>query len=66
MIKIRELVLLYDRVIDNLDRDDDNYPRTWNAISRRRDELINRNKLYSKKIKLRKNWYKPDASERVF
>ena len=59
MLSSRELILIYDRILDNLDRDDENYPKIWGAISRRRDQIIKEKKLYSKKIKLMTNWYKP-------
>ena len=59
MLSSRELVLIYDRILDNLDRNEDNYPKTWTAISRRRDQLVKEKKLYSKKIKLKTSWYKP-------
>ena len=59
MLSSRELVLIYDRILDNLDRNNENYPKTWCAISKRRDQIVEKNSLYSKKIKLKKNWYKP-------
>mgnify|MGYP003153207729 CR=1 FL=1 len=55
----RELVLLYDQILDRLDKDDDKFHIKWKAISRRRDEIVERDNLYSKKIKLITNWYKP-------
>ena len=55
----RELVLLYDQILDNLDKNDDKFHIKWKAISRRRDKIVERDNLYSKKIKLITNWYKP-------
>ena len=55
----RQLILMYDSIIHNLDMDSDKYLIAFDAITRRRDELINKKSMYSKKIKLTTNWYKP-------
>ena len=54
-----DLITLYDRILDGLDRNDEGYAIQWTAISRRRDQIVHRGGLYSKKIKLMSNWYKP-------
>ena len=41
----RELVLLYDQILDNLDKNDDKFHIKWKAISRRRDEIVERDNM---------------------
>ena len=53
----RQLISAYNNVLDNLDKNSDTYLISFNAITRRRDELINRKGLHSKKIRLKTNWY---------
>ena len=60
-ISPKELVLLYDRIMDNLNRNDKNYARIWSVLAERRDKLVERDYLYSKKIKLKKQWFKPSG-----
>ena len=60
-ISPKELVLLYDRILDNLDRNNENYARMWGVLAERRDKLVERDYLYSKKIKLKKQWFKPSG-----
>ena len=45
--------------LNGLDKDDDKFQINWKAISKRRDEIVKRDNLYSKKIKLITSWYKP-------
>jgi len=58
-ISPKKLVLLYDRIMNNLNRNNENYARIWGVLAERRDKLVERDCLYSKKIKLKKHWYKP-------
>ena len=60
-ISPKELVLLYDRIMDNLNRNNENYARIWGVLAERRDKLVERDYLYSKKIKLKKQWFKPSG-----
>ena len=53
----KQLISAYNNVIDNLDKNSDTYLISFNAITRRRDELINKKGLHSKKIRLKTNWY---------
>ena len=59
----RQLISAYNNVLDNLDKNSDTYLISFNAITRRRDEIINKKGLHSKKIRLKTNWYRPSINK---
>jgi hypothetical protein len=63
-MKNKRLISLYDKIVDNLNMDNKNYLIAFNAITGRRDKIIEENSLYSKKIKLKTNWFNVNVTSK--